>query len=251
MPRAFDSYVRGAVAETTPFLSRVGEGARESLLATGHRFGFVPGQLIFDLGEAQWSGVIITGIARVFSADESGRVLTHRTVGRGGVIGLAALIAGSDTAAARAVVATSVYRFDQTALDRLRATDAAFNLAVAREIHEWLVGTSTEAMLWWRGNLAKRLALEVLKHVVEGDVSSAPTVSVTHEFLAESLGTSREVVTRQLIALSSLRLVRQVARGQLQLLDPGALSSLGHDRRGSRGIGPASQSESARARPYS
>jgi len=210
------------------FLARLPDPIRTLLQTSGWTVDFAPGALIFDVRDQDWAGIVTAGIAQIFSEDDSGRVLTHRNVAGGGVIGLAALIGARNAVGAQAVISTTVHQFDQAVLRRLRAADASFNLAAAHEIHDRLIDTSTEVSLRLRGNFAKRLSLELLDLVAKAGLGDARRISVTHEALADSLGTSREVVTRHLNHLSGRRLVRQAGRGQIELLDPEGLLRLGH-----------------------
>lgn len=80
----------------------------------------------------------------------------------------------------------------------------------------WLL----EQILW--KSLDRRLAAFLLE---ESRMDHTDTLTITHEKIADHLGTAREVITRMLKYLQSEDLI-QLSRGRIQLLDEAGLEKL-------------------------
>lgn len=215
---------------TGGFLERLTNEARAKLLASARPLVLQPGAIIFEADNREWAGVVVQGVVRIFSELTDGRRITHRYVGVGGVIGLGALVGTSDVVAAQAAGAARLLQLNPLVVRRLRERDAEFNLAVAREIHLRLVDTSWHAVLRLRGNLERRLAIELLDLTAESGTGLPIAIPVTHEALAQAVGTSREVVSRHLRLLCARGLVAQRGRGQLVVLDAYRLLAFGEGK---------------------
>lgn len=202
------------------FLDRLSPDIQKRIVASAALYRFRPGQLIFPADNPDWVGIVQEGVVRVFSQDTKGRTQTHRNVTAGGIIGLAVLVGAEDVVAAQAVGTTSVLRLETSLACDLRTHNAAFAIAVAREIHDRLLETSAAFVARVRGSLAQRLGLELLDLAAEIGEGFPLSLSITHEELANSLGSSRETISRQMKALAADGLLRQLGHGRVQLVDP-------------------------------
>lgn len=220
------------------FLGGLARTTREALIASGVRRQFPASTMIYFPGNTAWTGVVTRGVVRSYSHDRAGRLLTHRNVGPGSLIGLGALIGIADTLGAQAIGDVSVVRLNLPSTSGLLRGDPAFSLAVARELFEQLGSTEGHLALRLRGSQRQRLALELLDRAVEPNASGGAFVRTTHEDLAVSLGSSREVITRHLLALSDCGLVVQRHRGFLELPDTSRLLSVAQDMEADRGTIP-------------
>jgi CRP-like cAMP-binding protein len=192
------------------FLSRLDDATRARLVEASVAHSFTPGTQIFGSDNRDWVGVVKRGAVRIYADSADGRRITHRYVRVGGVVGLAALIGASSALAAQAVGVTEVLQLDIRLVRQLRGRDAPFCLAVAEETLDRLL--DADALLRMRGKLAARLALELVDMVAESPQGQWTKVEVTHDALADAVGTSREVVSRHLEQLSARGLLQQVRR---------------------------------------
>ena len=100
------------------------------------------------------------------------------------------------------------------------------SLPVANYAHSLLSGNFSELMwlmeqIMWK-SMDKRLAAFLLE---ESNVENSPVLVMTHEKIANHLGTAREVVTRMLRYFQSENMVR-LTRGAVEILDEKKLQTL-------------------------
>jgi CRP-like cAMP-binding protein len=121
-------------------------------------------------------------------------------------------------------------RPDPKVIYRLRATDPGFTAVVAREAYQQFAAAASRIVpLRLQGPLSRRLALQLLDLAGIAKDGRAVTLSVTHEDLADTIGSSREVITRLLGLLAARGLVRQQGRGRLELIDRAGLLAYGQE----------------------
>lgn len=214
------------------FVEQLDAEIRTILQSTGRYRSFDPGDLLFREEDEPWVGVVQRGLVRISSLDPYGRWVTYRIVRAGGVIGIAALVGRSDAVFARSVGASAALQLDFGTVQRLRLTDIRFSNAVAEEIYSCLLEARRDIQLRLRGSLRRRLALELIDMAAEVGRGHPVVVPVTHEDLADLLGSSREVVSRALAEMASRGLVRQAGRGALQILDGPDLLAFGRGQGG-------------------
>lgn len=201
-------------------LERVGKSTRAAIEASATERSFRPTELIFGPDNRTWVGIVGNGLIRVFSVSAAGYSVTHRNVSRSGVVGIGALVDRPDFVIAQSVGYSVVMQLDLHLVRHLAATDLQFNRAVAIEVHQRLLDTASEIQERLTGSLTRRLARELLDIAAQLGEGEPLSIPVTHEALAESVGSSREAVSRQLASLAKQGLVRQRGRGRLELLHP-------------------------------
>jgi CRP/FNR family transcriptional regulator, cyclic AMP receptor protein len=176
------------------------------------------GDVIVSEADGHWTGIVLSGMARVFLRTESGRQVTIRHVRRGATIGIGALL-GEGSVSAQAVTACAVMRLDHDQVLRLARAHPALALAIAREISTVLLDTHREIVIREQGSVRQRIARQLLTFGGEFDPEEPLVVPLSHEDLADSVGSAREVVTRQLARFQADGLV-VLDRGQITLVDP-------------------------------
>jgi CRP-like cAMP-binding protein len=179
------------------------------------------GDIIVSEGDGRWTGIVLSGLARVYLRTEAGRQVTIRHPRRGDTIGIAALL-GASTVSAQAVTDCAVMQLDPDQVMRLARTHPALALAIAREVSAVLFDTQREIVIREQGSVRQRIARQLLTVAREFDSDEAIVVSMSHEDLADSLGSVREVVTRHLDRLQAEGIVI-LDRAQITLLDPAGL----------------------------
>jgi CRP/FNR family transcriptional regulator, anaerobic regulatory protein len=185
-------------------------GAGQDLMAVGDRVEAVP--------------VIITGSIRVFWTGESGREITLYRFGPGECCVLSAdSILGNRLFPARAQVAETV--------EVAFIPAPIFNDLLARS-PEWrarIFGALSERLVSLMGTLNEvafgHLDTRVAALLVRRAGGQAAVRSITHQQIADELGSAREAVSRVLEELRSRGLLR-LGRGSIEVLDPAGLDAL-------------------------
>lgn len=211
-------------AISTSFLTDLAESDQAHILATAHTLRIGPGQLLME-GQDDFAGIVVRGLLRVYSVSRRGHPVTYRNVARGEAVGLGAMVGIRTGIGLQAVTASQLLQFDLRVIAHLRATDASFNLALAREVMRRLADTSREVVMRARGSslqLVARHLLDLAAEIGDGDPVS---VRVTHEEVADALQVRRETVTRALSRIEPGGLIR-MTRGRILILDPVALRSI-------------------------
>jgi CRP/FNR family transcriptional regulator, anaerobic regulatory protein len=189
-------------------LARFGSG--QDLMAVGDRVEAVP--------------VIISGSVRVFWTGASGREITLYRFGPGECCVLSAdSILGNRLFPARAQVAETV--------EVVFIPASLFNQLLARS-PEWrarIFGAMSDRLLSLMGTLDEvafgHMDTRVAALLVQRAGNQAAVLNITHQQIADELGSAREVVSRVLEELRSRGLLR-LGRGSIELVDPAGLDAL-------------------------
>jgi CRP-like cAMP-binding protein len=176
------------------------------------------GDTIVSEAEGRWTGIVLSGMARVFLRTEAGRQVTLRHPRRGATIGIAALL-GEGSVSAQAVTDCAVMQLDPEQIQRLARTHPALALAIAREVSAVLCDTHREIVIREQHSVRQRIARQLLAFAGEFDPEKPLVVPMSHEDLADSVGSAREVVTRHLARFQAEGLVT-LDREQITLVDP-------------------------------
>ena len=179
------------------------------------------GDTIVSEAEGRWTGVVQSGMARVYLLTEAGRQVTIRHARRGDTIGIAALL-GESTVSAQAVTDCAVMQLDLEQVVRLARTHPSLALAIAREVSAVLFDTQRELVTREQGSVRQRIARQLLTFAGEFDAEEPLVVPMSHEALADSVGSAREVVTRHLDRFQAEGILT-LDRAQITLLDPAGL----------------------------
>ena len=177
------------------------------------------GSIVVSEEDGDWTGIVLSGMARVFLRTPDGRQVTLRHARAGGSIGVGALL-GEGTVSAQAVTDCRVMRLDHEQVVRLAEQDSRLALAIATELTVRLTETYHEMVVRERGSLRPRLARLLLHLAGEHEPAEQPLVlPMSHEELADAVGSAREVVSRHLARLQSEDIVA-LDRGRITLVDP-------------------------------
>ena len=189
------------------------------------------GEVVVDEAEPDCVGIVVSGLARVYLDPPDGPELTVRYVRPGGSVGVAALAGTQHPVSVRAITACRILQLDLDTVRGLIAREPETGEAIARELAARLFDTYAELATQVRGTVRQRLAghlLEVIDESVGGVVAEQGlTVSRTHEELAETIGSAREVVSKALAAFAHEGIV-ELGRRRIRLLDPVQLHLVAH-----------------------
>jgi CRP/FNR family transcriptional regulator, cyclic AMP receptor protein len=204
----------------------------ERLLEGSRRFYAAAGTSVFPNAEPGTRvAMMLAGTARSFLTAADGRQLTVRYARRGSFVGKYSDLSGDHAPLAlHAITDCTIIEFDLATFTSLATTDVSLTTAIVADLAQRLddiyatIGDSAF------GSVRQRIVrhLLALEHVEDGtDVHFA---SITHQQLADAIGSSREVVARQMSQLRLDGLIR-TRPGQIELLNIGSLVALlGHWR---------------------
>ncbi len=198
---------------------------------------FPKGSTIFAPGDAPDAlYVMIAGLVTLSHVSESGQESILRVFGPGDVFGELLL-----TVSARPFVATALVDCVVTVipgktflqlLSTIPRIGFNFICVLSRYLAQMALDRGQSSHKW----ASQRLALTLLKlaaaHGVEGEAGAAIALPLTHQILADMIGTSRETVTRQLGRLKRQGAVSQqgrtliIQKARLQALVPDWLPAL-------------------------
>ena len=188
------------------------------------------GTYVRDAGDP-WLGIVVTGLARAFVWTADGRQVPLRHLRSADAFGVAASLGRSDPIAVKAVRDSRILALEATTVHLVAQSEIRLATAIAGELSADLDHMAIALKLATRNAIRDRLAGILLAMSGDGDGDgpdgTAEPILVSHEDLAEAVGTAREVVTRHLHLLQREGMVR-LGRGSVTLTCPGRLRETAH-----------------------
>lgn len=181
---------------------------------------FPSGAMIVE-ADGRWTAIVLSGMARVFLPTPNGRQVTLRYAQAGGSIGIASLLA-EDSVSAQAVTPCAVMELDPAQITELAELHASLAAAIARELSVRLLETYHEIVVREQGNVRQRLARQLLHLAGQVDPERPLVVPMSHEEIADAVGSAREVVSRHLSRFQAEEMLA-LDRGQVTVVDPARL----------------------------
>jgi CRP-like cAMP-binding protein len=176
------------------------------------------GAVFLSETDAQWTAIVLSGMARVFLRTPSGRQVTLRTATAGGSIGVAAVFA-SVSISAQAITNCELLRLDTKTLVKLAHAHPDLAMAIAHEVSLRLIETYGEIVIRAHGSVHQRLARQLLRLSSVRGPRRHLTVTMSHSDIADAVGSAREVVTRHLQRFQTEGMLR-LERGRVTIVDP-------------------------------
>jgi len=194
----------------------------EQLLEGATMVDEAPGDAIYVIGHAPQPVAILSGIVRVSTRTPAGRQVTVDYARAGDLIGLVPSLSGSRTWEARAMTAVRAALLPLAHLEALarRRPDAAW--AIARDTAVW----AAVAIGRVADEAAEPTTVRVARHLLDlalAEPDGEVFAHVSHQALADAVGTAREVVTRTLTTFRTHHLV-DTLQGRIVIVDPERLN---------------------------
>ncbi len=170
--------------------------------------------------ESEPAAIVAAGLLRIYVVAPDGRQMTLRFARPGDLVGLARIHGDGGT---QAVEPSALLHLDPGRLLRVAAEEPRLSLALAEEARARSSQAYQAAALRIFGTVRSRVALDLCERLsADGGVRSGARVRVTHQQLADSVGSVREVVARAARELREAGIVAN-AHGGLEVVDPRAL----------------------------
>lgn len=185
-------------------MAKLSRPSFEALAKASTRMSFDDGELIYTEGErATGAYVVLRGKVKLVANSSDGKALILRIARPGEMVSLSAALSerGNDTSA-EAVEPTSVMFISTTNLNRIMEStpDMAFHLAQELSIEYSLLCQELSTLGLQRSAMSRlaKLLVGMTENAgpKQGVISSS--CPLTHEEMAQMIGTSRETVTRLL-----------------------------------------------------
>jgi CRP/FNR family transcriptional regulator len=216
----------GRTSETVDFLSLLSEDHRRRFLEGATRDVYPAGTLVFRSNDPLRAFLIEEGLLRVFCSVPDGRQASVAFSHSKEIVGGTSLTGQAPEVYCQVVVESTLLTLD---LDRIRAMTASeIDVAVAATTHLAAVVRNAFRLIAIRslGNIAERTSYDLLERACRSQLAVGRLeIRATHAELAESIGSSREVVSRALRRFRSLGIV-ETSPGLVRVVDPRRLAGI-------------------------
>jgi CRP/FNR family transcriptional regulator len=224
---AIDVTVNLAAPSTSvDFISLLTESNRRRLLESSKRVVLPAGTIALRPKGPSLSYVIESGLARAFWSLPDGRQTTIAIIRPKEVVGATSTIGLAPWIFVQIITESTVLTLDRDMLRSLAASEldvsAAISMHLAMRIRDAYRLIAVRSL----GNIRERMAYDLLDRVAQSQlVVGRLEVAATHEDLADSIGSSREVMSR---ALRDLRAegILETSSGLIRVLDPARLAAI-------------------------
>lgn len=207
----------------TGFVERLSPDERELVLRGSTRFSHAAGAVTHGVPEPL-AVVIESGLVRIFVGSADGRQASIAYFHSGDFFGTQERVGFRPVVDLQAVTQAAGLLLDAENLIGLAETHPSVNRAVMRAMGEGLTHLVRTVSVRSLGSMKQRLAFDLLDRASESQLRQGELVfAITHEHLADSIGSTREVITRLLGEFRRAGIVA-TGHGQIRVLDAARLS---------------------------
>ncbi|HVS49252.1 MAG TPA: Crp/Fnr family transcriptional regulator [Candidatus Dormibacteraeota bacterium] len=213
-------------ADDVDFLSLLSVVNRRRFLERSTIGVYPAGALVFHPDSPLKAFLIERGLIRGYTTVPDGRQATVGFRHSGELVGVTMVVSHQPRLLAQVVVESTLRTLDMENVRNLVSTEIEVVSAVATQLAARLRLATRLIAIRTLGNIRERLAYDVLERATRSQlVVGRLDVSATHAELADSIGSSREVVGR---ALSSLRAegIVETTPGLIRVIDPMRLAGI-------------------------
>jgi CRP/FNR family transcriptional regulator, cyclic AMP receptor protein len=182
------------------------------------------GAHIFRAGQLPKIALLGAGLVRVFIATPLGRQMTIRYARAGDLIGLTPFLAGTDQWNAEAITDANI---KVLSFDHLRSA-AAHDPELPWRIAQHVATVTADALRTVADASGQPTSVRVARHLQEVAMrgpDGRAVVHISHQRLADAVGTVREVVSRELTGFRAYGVIDRTA-GSVTVIDEERLASL-------------------------
>lgn len=218
--------------EDVDVLALLSDANRRRLLENAHDERFAAGAIAFGAGGSNRAFLLKQGLARTYWAVPDGREATTAFIYPGNLVGARNLVPGTAIMQGPALV------FVQVVIDStLTILDVPTVRGVVASEIEVVTAIATYLAARVRydlrmiavrslGDVPERLAFDLLERACRAQLTGGLLIArATHADLADSIGSSREVVSRALKGLRAKKVV-ETAPGMVRILNPERLAEM-------------------------
>ncbi len=212
--------------EDVDFLSLLSEANRRRLLQGSTKTVFPAGSIAFHPEAPPASFLLERGLARAYCSVPDGRQATVTFFHTHDLIGGITLISHPPRIHVQAVVDSTMATLDVGMVRNLAMTEIEVTIAIATHMAARIRSSFQLIAVRSLGSIRERVAYDLLDRACRSQLESGRLEArATHSDLADSIGSSREVVSR---ALRDLRIagIVETAPGMVRVVDPMRLATI-------------------------
>jgi CRP-like cAMP-binding protein len=222
----------GLAEEAVDFLSLLSDVNRARVLEASRRTEYPAGTVAFRARDTGRAFLLQRGLVRVYWDTADGRQATIAYIHPGNLVGGRNLVAGSPTVrgpslvSIQVVVDSTLMILDLEAVRSLAAREIEVVSAIATQLAARVRYDIRVVAVRSLGSLLERLAFDLLERASRSQLAVGRLEArATHEELADSIGSAREVVSRALKGLRAAGIV-DTAPGLVRVKDPEGLAAI-------------------------
>jgi CRP-like cAMP-binding protein len=213
-------------ADDVDFLALLSEVNRRRLLEGSTREVYPAGALVIDPDSPPKVFLIERGLVRAYTTVPDGRQATVGFVHSKELVGTTTIVSHAPRLLAQVVAESTLRTLDLENVRSLASTENEVLAAVATALAARLRNATRLIAIRSLGNIRERLAYDLLERAARTQlVVGRLDVSAKHAELADSIGSSREVVGRALSGLRAEGIV-ETAPGLVRVIDPMSLAGM-------------------------
>jgi CRP-like cAMP-binding protein len=208
------------------FLSLLSEANRRRVLEGSTKEVYPAGAIAFHPEGPPRSFVLERGLARVYAAVPDGRQATVTFVHEHELAGGTAIASHPPRVLIQVVIPSTLTILDLENVRRLARTENEVGVALATHLAARLRATFRLVAVRSLGTIRERVAYDLLDRACQSQLALGRLeCRATHADLADSIGSSREVVSRTVRDLRGAGII-ETAPGMVRVLDPLRLSAI-------------------------
>ncbi len=199
---------------------------RDLVLEGSRRFLYPAGAVALFGGSSRLAIIVESGLIRLFVQSADGKQASIDYLHPGDTYAILELLGPPEAVHLQAIEESTVIVLDAATLNRLGTTNLAVAAAAIRVLGEVANHHIRIIAVRSLGSMRERLAFDLLERGCRAQLQGGSLVfSVTHEQLAGSIGSTREVVTRILGDLRSSGVVA-TSPGRIEVLTAARLTAM-------------------------
>ena len=214
-----------SIAGDVDLLGMLSDDARSRLLLGSRSYTFSAGTVTFA-SPTPVADVVESGLVRIFVRSVDGRQASFAYVHAPSFYGAPTIAGASMSTSAQTLTETRLIRLDFRLMSSLFEEDLEIAKALAHVMASRIAQAARLVTVRSLGTVRERLAYDLLERasdqLLRGGISN---LRVTHEELALSIGSAREVVSRAIAGLRNAGVVK-AAPGVVSVLDVEGLAAI-------------------------
>lgn len=208
------------------FMSLISVANRRRLLKDSKRAVYPAGTIALRPGGPSVTHIVETGLARAFWSIADGRQTTFAIIRPGEVTGAIASMGLAPWNFVQLITESTLTTLDADVFRTLAETEVEVSSAIARHLALRIRDAYRLIAVRTLGNIRERMAYDLLDRAAQSQlVVGRLEVMATQADLADSIGSSREVMSRALRDLRSEGIL-ETAPGVIRVLDPARLAAI-------------------------
>jgi CRP-like cAMP-binding protein len=212
--------------EDVDFLSLLSDANRRRLLEGSTKTVFPAGTIAYHPEGPPTSFLLEHGLVRGYCSVPDGRQATVTFFHAHDLVGVTTIISHAPRLYAQAVVDSTMATLDVGTVRELAMTEIEVAVAISTHLAARIRNAFQLIAVRSLGNIRERVAYDLLDRACRFQLESGRLEArATHADLADSIGSSREVVSRALRDLRVAKIV-ETAPGMVRVIDPMRLSAI-------------------------